>query len=258
MPIHSASYWRLLWELTRSDFKLREQANVMGFLWTLLHPALMFAVMYLLFTKWIGRFVDNYAAYLIVGIVQWQFFEKATQNSIKSLKNKSALIKNFKFPKEIVVLSAVGCVFWSYLLELAVLLAFLLFLGVAPTIFWLSLPALIALHLAFTTGVSLGLSLIAVQYEDFDRIWSIATMAGFYLTPVFYPLSILSPERRSLLSFNPLLHIVEVTRGVLIDGGGAALSGPLIVVSASVLMAAVTLRIFRSEPAWITDRIVEP
>ena len=138
----SPSYWFLFWELTRTEFKLRDQGTALGFAWTLLHPALMFIVLYTLFINWLGKFVDQYAAYLIIGLVQWQFFEKATMLGLGSLRRKSNLIRNFRFAREIIVLSAVGSVFWSYLLETAVLMVFLLLLGIRPAASWLLLPLL--------------------------------------------------------------------------------------------------------------------
>ena len=114
-----AAYLELLWSLTWTDFKLRDQGSVLGFLWTLLHPALIFTVLYLLFTKWMGRLVDGFAAYLLIGIVQYQFFEKSTSYALTSLRRKTLLVRNFKFPREILVFASVGSVFISYLLEMA-------------------------------------------------------------------------------------------------------------------------------------------
>jgi ABC-type polysaccharide/polyol phosphate export permease len=258
MRLTEPRYWNLLWELTRTDFKLRDQGTVLGFLWTLLHPALMFVVLYLLFTKWVGKFVDNYAAYLIIGIVQWQFFEKATSFSLSSLRRKAMLARNFKFPKEIIVLSSVGCVFWSYLLELAVLLLFLFCLGIRPSLCWLALPCAVCGNLLLTLGASLSLSLLAVLYEDIERIWSILTLIGFYMTPIFYPLSILTPGRQELLKLNPMLHVIDAFRFSLIGAPIDVHSGFLYAMLLGAGLSVGALILFRRDPPWIIDRIVEP
>jgi len=168
----SPAYRFLFWELTRTEFKVRDQGTVLGFLWTLLHPVLMFTVLYFLFISWFDRFVEQYAAFLIVGLVQWQFFDKATSLALNSLRRKNALVRNFKFPLEIIVFSAVGSVLWSYLLETVVLLGFLLCLGLTPAVSWPLLPAVIAVHVAFTLGVSMVLALAAVEFQDLDRVWT--------------------------------------------------------------------------------------
>ncbi|MBI3552436.1 MAG: ABC transporter permease [Elusimicrobia bacterium] len=251
----SPSYWFLLWELTRTEFKVRDQGTVFGFLWTLLHPALMFAVLYALFISWFDRFVEQYAAYLIVGLVQWQFFEKATSIAITSLRRKDGLIRNFKFPLELIVFSAVGSVLWSYLLETGVLLGFLLCLGLKPTLGWPLLPAVVLAHLAFTLGVSLVLALAAVEFQDLDRVWGVLTTAGFYLTPVFYPLSLISQRYGRFMAFNPLLHILGAFRACLVPGQTFQAAGLFWVVPLSAALCVAGVLVFRRRSFWITDRV---
>ncbi len=211
-------YLELLWELTSVEFRLRDQGTLLGFFWTLLQPALMFAVLYALFVRWLGRFVDQYAAYLLIGLVLWNFFQKATSVGLTSLKRRVALVRNYRFPREIIVMSAVGAVFASTTLEIVVLTPFLLVMGLRPSWAWLILPLLCLLLLALATAASIGLALLAAEFRDIERIWEVATAALFYLTPVFYPLSIVSGWRRRLLSLSPLTMILSQTRGCLIDG----------------------------------------
>lgn len=258
MPSSESSYWHLLREMTRTDFKLRDQGTALGFLWTLLHPALMFTVLYLLFTKWMGKFVDNYAPYLIIGIVQYQFFEKTTNYTLSSLKRKSGLVKNFKFPKEIIVLSGVGCHLWSYLLEMAMLLLLLVAVGIRPTWAWLLLPVAMAALALFVLGVSMVLSILAVEYQDLERVWGILTTAGFYLTPIFYPLSVLGESRQKLLMANPMMHLIDGFRYCLIGWQDFHLTGFTAVVLGGMVLTALGWQLLYRYDAHITDRILEP
>lgn len=258
MRVAEPTYWNLLWELTYGDFKLRDQGTVLGFLWTLLYPILMFTVLYLLFTKWMGSLVENYAAYLIIGFVQYQFFSMSTNTALPSLKNKINLVKNFKFPREIIVFSAVGCIFWSYIMEMAVLLLFLILLGVRPGPNWLLLPFLMVFFLFFNLGVSLVLALLAVVFEDLGRIWSILTAAGFYLTPIFYPLSILSESRQEFLMLNPLTHIVVAFRRCLSNSDSLDPGGLIVIALLSLTVIVASLLVFYRHDAWIADKVIEP
>jgi lipopolysaccharide transport system permease protein len=251
----SPAYWFLLWELTRTEFKVRDQGTVLGFLWALLHPILMFAVLYILFISWFDRFVEQYAAYLIVGLVQWQFFEKATSFALTSLRRKEGLVRNFKFPLELIVFSAVGSVLWSYLLETGVLLGFLACLGVLPTSAWLLLPAVILAHLLFTLGVSLAISLAALEFQDLDRVWGVLMTAGFYVTPVFYPLKLISQRYGSFMALNPLLHILAAFRGCLVPGQPAQAAGLFWVVPLSLALCVGGVAVYRRCAYWITDRV---
>ncbi len=252
----SPSYWWLAWELTRTEFKLRDQGTALGFCWTLLHPALMFLVLYALFIKWLGRHIDDYPSYLLLGLVQWQFFEKATTAGLTSLRRKSALIRNFDFAREIVVLSSVGSVFLSYLLELCVMLAFLAYWGTGPSAGWLALPLLALLSLTVAVGAALVLSFLSAEFEDLERIWALLLTAGFYLTPVFYPLHLISEEYHGVMALNPMLHVIDAWRACLLPGARAdwLLVGAVAAVAAALVAGA--LLAFRRWERWVSDKVI--
>ena len=257
MSFFESRYWNLLWELTRTDFKLRDQGTLLGFIWTLLHPALMFIVLYVLFIKWIGSFVDNYMAFLIIGLVQWQFFEKATNAALMSLRNKSLLIRTFKFPREIIVFSAVGGILWSYLLELVVLFLFLMAIGISPGPGWFLIPAAVVVHLIFTLGISMVLALVALEYEDLSRIWSIVAQAGFYLTPIFYPLHIIAESRQKYMTLNPMLHLIEMFRSLLVGGSPPSWAIIVAILAVGIALIGATMIIFHRNDKWIADCVLE-
>ena len=250
-----SAYWHLLWEMTRCEFKLRDQGTFLGFLWTLFQPAILFTVLYQLFTKWMGKFVVNYPFYMIIGLVQWGFFATATSNALSSLHRKAGLIQNFKFPKEIVIFSSVGVILWSHLLEILVLLLLLLLL--TKTIFWtwIYLPVLIAIEVLWVLGISFFLARFAVEYRDVERAWGILTQVGFFLVPVFYPLQIIAEGKRFWLMLNPLVHIMDGMRACLLRSQVP----PTWVVSALILggfaLSAYALRWFRLREGNIADHL---
>jgi ABC-type polysaccharide/polyol phosphate export permease len=247
----------LLGELAWTEFKLTDQGTLLGFLWTLLYPALMFAVLYALFIKWLGRFVDRYAAYLLVGLVFWNFFQRATSLGLSSLTRRSALVQNFKVPLEDLVLSSVAAAFLSFLLELAVLGAFLAALGCPPSWSWLTAGghALALLLLAY--GASLFLARLAVEFQDVQRIWDVLSTALFYLTPVFYPLDIISPSKRAVLLLNPLARVLVSVRGCLIDGRAPGAAGFVALLLASGLLVAAGTLFLRRGGAKISDELMK-
>lgn len=232
-------YGELLWEMTRGEVLIRDQGTMLGFLWTLLHPALMFAVLYGLFAKWVGKFVDEYVVYLLTGLVLWNFFQKATTAALGSLRRARGSVLNYRFPREIVVFSAVGAVLWSSLLEMAVLLATVIALGQEPNSAWLLLPFIFALEGALATGVGLFLAVWSVDYQDLERVWEVLSSALFYLTPIFYPLSIMGPDKQLLLRLNPLTQLMGAFRSCVIDGlpPDAAPTAAVAVFSVGMLLA---------------------
>ncbi|MEI7530074.1 MAG: ABC transporter permease [Elusimicrobiota bacterium] len=204
--------------LARVEWNLRQQSTFLGFLWTLLNPALMFAVLYGLFVKWLGRAQGDYAVFLLIGIVEWNFFASATSCALSSLLRRGPLLGNFPVAFEVPVLGAVLSVYFSHLLELAALTALLAFMQHGLPVSWPWLILIDLSYLALAAGVSLILAGLFVFYTDLERIWSILLTAGFFLTPVFYPLAVIAPEKGRLLALSPLTAVMESAR--------LALSGP--------------------------------
>lgn len=251
------AYWNLLWRMTMAEFKLKDQGTLFGFVWTLLYPALMFVVLFLMFTKWMSNSVENYPAYLLVGILQWQFFEKTTGAVLSSLY-RASLVKNFRFPLEILPFSVAGAVFLSYILETFVLLVFLYFLGTPPTAVWLLIPLLMLGNLVFSLSIGMLLAMLAVEYRDMQRIWSILLMAGFFLTPIFYPLHILSADRQFLLLFNPMLHMVDMFRVVLTGSAMISKTGVMLVLGFGIIELFILMLVFERRRGKLVDRILAP
>jgi ABC-2 type transport system permease protein len=248
-----ARYWNLLWEMTRCEFKLRDQGTALGFLWTLLNPALQFVVMYQIFAKWMGHLVDNYAFYLIVGIVQWGFFANATSSAVQCLHAKAGMAQNFNFRREILVFSSVAVVLWSHLLELSVLLVFLALGTRMMSLTWLYLPVLIVIQVLWVVGLSLFLAQLSLRFRDVGRVWAILMQVGSFAVPIFYPMKIIMESKRFWLMLNPLVHIMDGMRSCLLRAQIPPTWIVLSLLSGGALLTAWGLRSFRSQEGFITD-----
>ncbi|MFC1586925.1 ABC transporter permease [Planctomycetota bacterium] len=208
----------LLWELVRVDFKLRDQGTFFGFLWTLLKPILTFVVLYAIFNKAFANQIDNYAFYILVGIVQWSFFDTATSHAINSFDSKSHIIGNFRFPSWIVPSSAVGTVFLSYVIECGLVL---FILGICGWIMFSGIHIFllfILLNLGVTWSVSIILANLHRLYRDTEHVWALLIRIGFVATPIFYPISFLNDDRLFWMRLNPFYHLLNSTRQVLSQG----------------------------------------
>ena len=209
-------YLNLVKALTLSEFKLRDQGTFLGFAWTLLHPLAMFLVLYAIFSKWLGARVENFPSYLLVGIVLWNFFTTSTTNTLSIITRKAELVKNLNFPNETLVISSIFSVFISFIMEVGILLIFLIFLGIEYSLNIFYLPLVILIELIFILGVSFFLASLHVYYRDIERIWAILVMLGFFLTPIFYPLSIITETKQKAMLLNPMLHIITSSRDCLL------------------------------------------
>ena len=204
--------------LTRSDFKLRDQGTALGFFWTLLNPLVMFLVLYTVFSAWFEKHIPNYWIYLLVGIVHWNFFSLATSNSVNIVERKRHFLKSFALPIYLIPFSAVSTVFVSYLLESLIVVLIsagtvgITLQGLAWYIFFLFV------HLLFALSVSLILSVGYIFLRDIAHLWAIALRIGFFVTPVFYPLTIVSENKLLILKLNPLYHLFNYSREALTTG----------------------------------------
>lgn len=209
----------LLSELVRSDFKLRYQGSILGYAWSLLRPLFMFLILYTVFTKFIrlGGSVPHYPIYLLLGIVLWQFFADMTNQSLISIVGRGDLIRKIRIPRWMIVLTSSVSALINLGLNLLVVGAFLLFnqVDIGVSALWLPL-ALVEIYV-FGLGLSLLLSAAYVKYRDLSFIWEVFMQAGFYLTPIIYPLSIITNlSFQKILLLNPMAQAIQDARSAVV------------------------------------------
>jgi len=205
----------LLTELVRTDFKLRYQGSVLGYAWSLLRPLLLFAILYVVFVKFLkfGGDVPHFPIYLLLGIVIWNFFSEMTVQSIGSIVGRGDLIRKIRIPRWIIVLSSSISALISLGLNLLVVFVFMIFnhIELTQTIWWFPLIMLEVYLLAL--GISLFLSAAFVKYRDVSYIWEVFLQAGFYLTPILYSLAMIPSELfQKLIMINPVAQAVQDAR----------------------------------------------
>ena len=211
----------LLKELTKTDFKLRYQGSVLGYLWALLRPLMMFAILYIVFTKLlqIGNDIPHYPVYLLCGTTMWSFFTECTSQGIQAIVTRGDLLRKINFPKYIVVVSATLTAVINMLINLVVVIIFALINGVAPSFTWLlTIPAILELYL-LSLGLAFLLGSINVKYRDITSIWDVIVQALFYAVPIIYPISMVattSDFAAKIILLNPIAQAIQDIRYGLI------------------------------------------
>jgi len=211
----------LLKELTKTDFKLRYQGSVLGYLWALLRPLMMFAILYVVFAKLlrIGNDIPHYPVYLLAGTSMWSFFTECTNQGIQAIVNRGDLLRKVCFPKYIVVVSATLTAIINMLINLAVIIVFALINGVTPSWSWLLVPLSLAELYLLSLGISLLLGAINVKYRDITSIWDVLMQAMFYAIPIIYPVSMVSASSElaaKIIILNPISQAIQDIRHNLI------------------------------------------
>ena len=213
----------LLKELTKTDFKLRYQGSVLGYLWALLRPLMMFAILYVVFAKLlrIGGDIPHYSVYLLCGTTMWSFFTECTSQGIQAIVNRGDLLRKISFPKYIVVVSATWTAVINMLINLVVIIIFALINGVTPSWSWfLVIPAILELYL-LSLGIAFLLGSINVKYRDITSIWDVLVQALFYAVPIIYPVSMVastSVKAAKIIILNPISQAIQDIRfGLITD-----------------------------------------
>lgn len=210
----------LIRELVASDFKLRYQNSVLGYMWSLLRPLFLFGVLYVVFTRVIpvGRDVPYFPVYLLLGLVLWTFFIEATLSGMNSITGRGDMIRKVSVPKYIIVLSTNISAFVNFLLNMLVVFGFMILSGVPFRWTILLTPIFILELVVLALALSYLLSALFVKFRDFSHIWDVILQVLFYAVPIIYPLSYpaISQKLRELISINPLAQIIQDTRSVVV------------------------------------------
>ena len=207
----------LLRELTVTDFKLRYQQSALGYLWSILKPLMLFAVMYIVFAKFLamGGDIPNYAVYLLAGISFWTFFAEATTQGLQAIVSRGDLIRKINFPKYIIVLSGTISALINLFFNLIVVFVFALLTGVQFRWTVLLLPLNILEMYLLALGIGLFLGSLFVKYRDVGYLWEVALQLFFYATPIIYPITMVSathPFMAKLMMLSPMAQIIQDIR----------------------------------------------
>jgi ABC-2 type transport system permease protein len=206
--------------LALTDFKLRFFGSVLGYLWQLVRPLLLFGVLYFVFTRFvkIGGAVTFYPVVLLSNIVLYTFFLEGT-GAVGSLVDRESLVRKIQFPRAAVPVAVVLTAAFNLSLNILVVLGFALASGVRPHWSWLQAPLLLALLALLVTGLAMLLSALYVRYRDVKPIWEVVLQLLFYATPVIYAIETIdaSETLKQVLMLSPLAAILEQFRHAVID-----------------------------------------
>jgi ABC-2 type transport system permease protein len=245
-------FWHLTYNIARNEFKLRFFGSVLGYMWQLMRPFLLFGVLYLFFTQIAhvnstsGPGNAFYGAQLLGSIVLFTFFGEATGGAVRSVLDRENLVRKIQFPRLVIPLAVVLLASFNLGLNLIVVFVFALIEGVHPMLSWLELPLILAFLGVFATGIAMLLSALFVNFRDVQPIWDVVSQVLFYASPVIISVDTvkekLSDTMLHLYMLNPLAVAFQQFRHAMIThstpsagsllGGWTELLAPLLIVLA--------------------------
>ena len=207
--------------LALMEFKLRFFGSVLGYLWQLMRPLMLFGVLYVVFTEFVrvGEGIESYPAILLTGVVLYTFFADATGNSVTAVLDRENLVRKIEFPRLVVPAAVVLLAYFNLALNLLAVLVFVLATGVEPRLEWLALPLLLFPLGVLAGGLAMLLSALYIRFRDLKPIWEVVLQVAFYASPILYVVEILPTLtlQHLVIWFNPLATILVQARHSLID-----------------------------------------
>jgi ABC-2 type transport system permease protein len=251
-------FFDLLWLMSVTEFRRTYFGTVFGYLWSLVRPLILFGVLLFVFTRVfrVGAELHNYPVLLLLGIVQYTFFQEATTNAVTSVVSQEGVVRKTQFPRLVIPLSTVLTAFFNFCLNLLIVLVFILAWGIDPMWTWLLYPFALAALFVLTTAASTALSVLYVRFRDVAIIWTVVAQVLLYATPILYPLGekgIADPTVERILMLNPLGVIFEQIRVWVIEPGAPtaveAAGGKLYLLPAAAIFVGTC-----AFAAWIFNR----
>jgi len=259
-------FFDLLWLISVTEFKRVYFGTVLGYIWSLIRPLMLFGVLLFVFTqifKLGSDIAEFYPVLLLLGIVLFTFYSEATLSAVSSVVTQEGVVRKTQFPRLVIPLATVITGGFNLLLNLVVVLGFVLAFGVEPSWTWLLFPLALLSLFVFTAAVSTALSVLYVRFRDVAIIWTVVAQVLFYGTPILYPIEALGNERlQHLLMVNPLAPIFEQVRVWVLEpsapsaaeaAGGATGLIPAAIIYVAVCVFAVW--IFNREAPRIAEEL---
>ena len=213
--LNSETY-NLLLNLARRNIKLKYKSSILGILWSFLTPLVYLLIFYFVFSTAFAS-IENYALYVLTGLVFWQYFSNSTNQVMTSFIANAGIIKTINVPVIAFPVSAVISELGSLILTFIPVLFLMYLLGFIPGLPFFAIIPIIILFSLLNLGIALFLGTLNVYLRDISILWNTLNPALFYLTPIAYTLDLIPERFHWILKLNPLWYFFKAVRSSLYE-----------------------------------------
>lgn len=211
-------YRFLVSNLIARDLKVRYKRSVLGFIWVMLNPLLTMGVLVIVFSNLLRFTVHHYPVYLLCGILIFNLFGQGTVAAMSNLNGNGSVLRRMYVPPSVFVVSAIGSALVNLIFSIVPFFALSLITGLRPAVTWVFIVIPCVETAVFALGVGLILAPLMVFFNDTAEIYAVILTVLNYLTPVFYPVSVLPKWLQQAEHFNPLFLFMSSARSAVLDG----------------------------------------
>ncbi len=222
-------FWHLSYNIARNEFKLKFFGSVLGYVWQVVRPLMLFGVLYLFFVviSHVGRGGNPgekfYGVQLLGAVVLFGFFSEVTIGAVRCVVDRENLVRKIQFPRLVIPVSVTLLGLFNFALNLLVVFIFALISGVQPMLSWLELPLIVAVLGIFSLGLAMMLAALFVTLRDIQPIWEVATQVLFYMSPTIIPVEKVQERLGAhsigthIFMLNPLATVIQQFRHAMVN-----------------------------------------
>jgi ABC-type polysaccharide/polyol phosphate export permease len=254
MTMSPGYFYDAITTLVGRELRIRYKGSLLGVVWAVLSPLGTVLILQILFTQIVPLKIPHYAAFVYAGLLPWTWFQSAVHTGASTLLDNRDLVRRPFFSRPLLPAVVTSTNFMLYLIALPVLLVLLSFEGLRPSPYLLVLPIIWLVLAAFTLACTLLVAALGVLIRDVQHLLDVGLLLWFYLTPVFYDLQQVSPDRARWFALNPMTAPVEAHRAVTLYGQPPDWGALGATAAFSVVLLAVSMVIFRAlEDAFVEE-----
>jgi len=245
----------------KREFQSKYRNSLLGGAWMVLNPLAMIVVYTVIFSQIMRAKlpgldgVFSYSIYLCAGILTWGLFTEIVSRAQNTFLENANLLKKLTFPRLCLPVAVVASALLNFCIIFGLFSIFLLISGNFPGLVYLALLPVLAILVAFAIGLGVSLGVLNVFFRDVGQFFGILIQFWFWFTPIIYPVSILPPAARTLISYNPMTNIVGAFQTILVNGQWPVWSGLLPVAIVAIVLCVLGMRLFRKHAGEMVDEL---
>ncbi|MBO5479010.1 MAG: ABC transporter permease [Clostridia bacterium] len=210
-------YRELLKSNTKKEVRGKYKHSFLGVLWSFLNPLLQIMVYAIVFPLILRNKQEHYVVFLCCGLIPWNFFSIAINRAAGTMLENGNIIKKVYFPREILPISIVTSEAINFIISTIIIIAFVLFDGIALTPYILYYPLILLVQYLLILAISFIISAITVYIRDIQHLISVVLQLVFYATPIVYAANTIPENFAWILKYNPMTYIINGYRDIFLN-----------------------------------------